>query len=62
MVQWLRLWASTAEGMGLIPSQGSKILHAAQGEKKVFVFMKIFYLLIRCELGQQPAAVETPFL
>ena len=52
MVQWLRLWASTAEGMGLIPSQGSKILHAAQGEKKVFVFMKIFYLLLRCELGQ----------
>ena len=28
VVQWLRLQASTAWGMGLIPGQGSKILHA----------------------------------
>ena len=36
-VQWLRqlrLWASTAEGMGLIPGQGTKIPHAVQGGKK----------------------------
>ena len=29
-VQWLRLCASNAGGMGLIPGQGIKILHATQ--------------------------------
>ena len=34
-VQWLRLHASTARGEGLIPVQGTEILHAAQcGQKK----------------------------
>ena len=28
MVQWLRLHTSNAEGMGLIPGQGIKILQA----------------------------------
>ena len=28
VVQWLRLLASTADGMGLIPGLGSKISHA----------------------------------
>ena len=40
-VQWLRLCASTAEGAGLIPGQGSKILHAAwHGQKKFFLKKK----------------------
>ena len=30
MVQWLRLCASNAKGMGSIPVQGTKIPHAAQ--------------------------------
>ena len=35
MVQWLGLCASTAEGMGSIPGQGTRILHAVQrGQKK----------------------------
>ena len=35
MVQWLGFSASTAGGMTLIPSQGTKTLHATQhGEKK----------------------------
>ena len=33
-VQWLRLHASTARGMGLIPGQGTKILHAATGTRQ----------------------------
>ena len=34
-VQWLRLRASTAGGTGLIPGQGTKILHAMwHGQKK----------------------------
>ena len=28
MVQWLRIRASTAKGMGLIPGQGTKTVHA----------------------------------
>ena len=32
-VQWLRLHASTARGAGLIPGQGTKILHAMQPKK-----------------------------
>ena len=38
MVQWLRLHASTAGGMGLIPDQGTKMPHVRDldwgGEKK----------------------------
>ena len=29
-VQWLRLNPSTAEGMGSIPGQGTRVLHALQ--------------------------------
>ena len=32
-VQWLRLGASTAGGMGSIPGWGTKILHAPQPKK-----------------------------
>ena len=44
-VQWLRqlrLWASTTEGMGLIPGQGTKIPHAVQGGKKKVSLKKFF--------------------
>ena len=35
VVQWLRLHASTAEGLGSIPGQGTKIPHAVwYGQKK----------------------------
>ena len=30
VVQWLRLQASTAEGMGSVPGQGTRIQHASQ--------------------------------
>ena len=33
-VQWLKLHTSTARSIGLIPSWGSKILHAMQSGKK----------------------------
>jgi len=33
-VQWLRLYTSTARGVGLIPGWGTKTLHAIQKEKK----------------------------
>ena len=32
-VQWLRLSASTAEGLGLIPGGGSTILHSSWEKK-----------------------------
>ena len=34
-VQWLRLHASTAGGVGSIPGQGTKILHAASLDQRV---------------------------
>ena len=34
VVQWLRLHAFTAEGLGSIPDRGAKILHAVQGSQK----------------------------
>ena len=34
-VQWLRLHASTAGGMGLIPCRGNKILHAMWHGQKI---------------------------
>ena len=34
VVQWLKLCASNAGGMGLISSQGTKILHAEQCSRK----------------------------
>ena len=34
VVQWLRLHASNAGGMGSIPGQGTKIPHASRPKKK----------------------------
>ena len=34
MVQWLRLHADNAGGMGLIPGGGTKILQATRSSKK----------------------------
>ena len=34
LVQWLRLYAPTAVGAGLIPGQGAKIPHASQWVQK----------------------------
>ena len=34
VVQWLRQWAPTTRGLGLIPSWGTKILHATQHGQK----------------------------
>ena len=50
VVQWLRLHASKAVGIGSIPGQGTKIPHAVQhGGKKKLKFLKgIFTLLLRC--------------
>ena len=33
MVQWSRLHASTADGAGLTPGRGTKILHAVQPKR-----------------------------
>ena len=35
MVQWLRLHASNAGGMVLIPDRGAKLQHAIQGNLKL---------------------------
>ena len=51
VVQWLKLWASTAGDTVLVPGQGAKILHAAQcsqkqkeKEKKSYVVTSLFEL------------------
>ena len=36
VVQWLRLRAFNAGGVGLIPGRGTKIPHATQVAKKIF--------------------------
>ena len=36
VVQWLRLRVPTVGGMGLIPGQGTKILHAVQHGQKTY--------------------------
>ena len=44
VVQWLRLCASNAGGMGLIPGQGTKILHVtlcSQKKKKATVLHSV---------------------
>ena len=39
-VHWLRLCLSTARGMGLTPSLGTKIPHAVQfGKKKIIIII-----------------------
>ena len=35
VVQWLRLWASTAEGTGLRPGQGTKMTCSSQHGQKI---------------------------
>ena len=51
VVQWLRLRASTARGVGLTPGQGTKILHTMQHNQKkrkgfVFFLSLDFYLFL----------------
>ena len=45
VVQWLRLQASTAGGMGLILGQGTKILHASQCSQNIKKWNKILKIL-----------------
>ena len=45
-IQWLRLCASNAGGVGSIPGWGAKILHAMQGDQKkkyLHCFLFIFF-------------------
>ena len=44
MVQWLRLCTSTAGGMGLIPDQGTKILHATMSSQTKIKNKQIWFL------------------
>ena len=44
MVQWLELCAVTAEGLGSIPGQGTKILQAVQGAPPKKSNIIFFYL------------------
>ena len=37
MVQWLRLHALTAEGLGSIPSWGTKIPYAVWKSQKIYI-------------------------
>ena len=38
--QWLRLYASSVRGIGLIPGQGTKIPHAV-AKKKIFLRLNV---------------------
>ena len=40
VVQWLRLCTSTAGGVGLIPGQGTKLLHAIRHGQKINLKIK----------------------
>ena len=44
VLQWLSLWASNARRAGLIPGQGTKILHAAwcNQQRKIYMNFIIF--------------------
>ena len=58
-VQWLRLCASTAGGMGSIPGQGPKILHASVTPsqikgKKIKTF---YYCISEFQKGKKNACV-----
>ena len=46
MVQWLRLQAANAGGMGLIPGQGTKIPHATGWGQKIKLKKKIGKLVV----------------
>ena len=53
MVQWLRLCAPIAEGIGSIPGQGTKIPHAVGMAKKSEYFL-ITALIFRHNILKQP--------
>ena len=57
-VQWLRLCASTAGGMGSIPGQGPKILHAAVTPSQIKGKINPFYNCIsEFQKGKKNACV-----
>ena len=48
MVLWLRLWASSAGAVGLIPGSGTKILHAMGStapKMDKYIKVEIFFLI-----------------
>ena len=52
VVQWLRLHASTAGGVGSIPGQGTKILHTVQhGQKKKKKGMVVLSVFKGCSVA-----------
>ena len=67
MVQWLKFHASTAMGAGLIPGQGTKILHAVawpvKKKKKVTVFppysqFHFFFNDVECHLSSFAGEIQ----
>ena len=56
MIQWLRLCASKAEGMGSIPDQGAKIPHAAWHSLKKERERNLYYVFIRLTCQKDAAA------
>ena len=56
MIQWLRLCASKAEGMGSIPDQGAKIPHAALHSLKKERERNLYYVFIRLTCQKDAAA------
>ena len=64
MVQWLRLHASTAGGMGLIPGRGTKVLNAMRcSQTKNLKAMNNLKTKNRVwRLSGTPQGTETPTL
>ena len=46
MSQWLRLHAPSAGGMGSIPGQETKVLHAMHAAKKKKKIVMVAYLIL----------------
>ena len=55
MVQWLGLCAFTAEGVGSIPGQGTKIPQAVQWDQKK---ERKFWVLFESKVGHIPRSKE----
>ena len=64
MVQWLRLWTSTAGGTGSIPGRGIKILYAVQRsqntlkKKKLLNEWKLFLFSNKFSLNKNHKSIE----
>ena len=58
VVQWLGLRASTAEGVGSIPGQGTKVPHVVWHSPKKCTYILLLEMKFTCSCTAKPVSIQ----